>query len=74
MGMYAALGNPALTILCWFKGITMGIFFYAINYSKKKEFYYYQNIGISRAELWLVTFSVDLLLFSLLMGVTNQTK
>jgi hypothetical protein len=39
------------------------VIFYIINTYKKKEFYYYLNIGISKRKLWGLTILFDFLLF-----------
>ena len=67
MYLYSLFGNPALPIICWYKAITMAIFFYAVSKRKKNEFVYYQNLGIGKKLLWGVTLGIDFLLFLLLM-------
>ena len=51
------LGIPFLTSLIWFKLITLSLFLYFVNNYKRKEYYYYQNLGISKNALigWTVT-------------------
>ena len=50
-------------IMFWFKIAVTAIIVYFINDNKRKEFYYYQNLGISKTILWVSTISLDLLLF-----------
>jgi hypothetical protein len=45
------------------KFLSYGVIFYIINTYKKKEFYYYLNIGISKRKLWGLTILFDFLLF-----------
>ncbi len=47
----------------WFRAVVMAIIFYFINDYKQKEFYYYQNLGVSKSFLWTAAFSLDTLLF-----------
>lgn len=72
MWMYHALGNHAIPFLCWFKGITQGIFVYAVNQRKRKEFFYYHNLGVSKTLLWGTTISIDLFLFVMLMFLAHK--
>ncbi len=53
------------SLMFWYRAGVMAIIFYFINDYKHKEFYYYQNLGISKRFLWVSTFSVDILLFLL---------
>ncbi|WP_139337776.1 hypothetical protein [Pontibacter indicus] len=50
-------------ILFWFKVATLSSIFYFINSYKSNHYYYYQNLGISRALLWTTTLVFDILLF-----------
>ncbi|KQC00290.1 hypothetical protein [Pedobacter sp. Hv1] len=52
-----------LPFLFWFKVITMAIIWYAVTTNKRKEFFYYQNLGISKTLLWMVTLGIDFILF-----------
>nr|WP_294874021.1 hypothetical protein [uncultured Pedobacter sp.] len=61
--MLSKLGSEAFTLIFWFKMISYGIIVYYINNYKKKEFYYYQNLGIAKLTLWLGTLTFDFLLF-----------
>lgn len=47
----------------WFRAVVMAIIFYFINDYKRKEFYYYQNLGVSRRFLWITTYFLDTVLF-----------
>lgn len=56
----------------WFKIITLAITYYFVDVYKRKEYYYYQNLGISKTKLWTVTLGVDFALFiSLIILVYN---
>ncbi|WP_199139748.1 hypothetical protein [Pedobacter sp. ASV12] len=71
MYLYHALGNRAIPAICWYKVLTMAIFFYAVNIRKRKEFVYYQNLGISKKLLWSVTLGFDFLWFVALMTLAK---
>lgn len=68
MYLYHLFGPKAIPLICWYKLSTVGIFFYAVNARKKREFIYYQNLGISKKLLWGVTLGIDFLLFVILMS------
>lgn len=59
LGIFAAL--------FWVKMVTLAITFYFINAYKKKEYYYYQNLGISKVLLWTTTLIFDVALFIFLI-------
>lgn len=71
MYLYRLFGNLAIPAICWYKASTIGIFFYAVNVRKRKEFVYYQNLGISKKLLWGVTLGIDFLIFIILMLITG---
>ena len=56
-------GLAALVILIWFKLITLAITALFINSYKSKDFFYYQNLGISKVKLFTITLGFDLILF-----------
>lgn len=55
----------AFFLVFWFKLITLTIFYTYITFStsKKKEFFYYFNLGISKKHLWCTTLFLDLIIF-----------
>lgn len=56
----------------WFKIITLAITYYFVDVYKRKEYYYYHNLGISKTKLWTVTLGFDFVLFiSLIILVSN---
>lgn len=67
MVAYHFMGVEFLPVIIWFKVITLGIVGYYISNDKKKEFYHYQNLGLSKTFLWVCTFSFDLSLFIALL-------
>jgi hypothetical protein len=70
--LYKTLGDEALALIGWFKIITIGIFCYAVHERKKHEFFYYQNLGISKKTLLGITFGIDGLIFIIAMVLTNK--
>ncbi|HEY6954246.1 MAG TPA: hypothetical protein VI385_03335 [Flavisolibacter sp.] len=60
--------------LFWFKIATLGLTFYYINGYKNKEYYYYQNLGVSRLLLWASTIVFDFALFLFLIIQTYRFK
>ena len=60
--------------LFWFKTATLGLTFYFINGYKNKEYYYYQNLGVSRGLLWTTTLIFDFSLFIFLISQTFRFK
>jgi len=47
----------------WFKIVTLAITYYFVDVYKRKEYYYYQNLGISKRKLWTITLGFDFALF-----------
>ncbi len=60
-------GFGIFTAIFWLKGITLAITFYFIHTRKAKEYYYYQNLGISKVLLWTSTLIFDFALFIFLV-------
>jgi len=58
----------------WFKVLTLGIIYFFINKYKRKELYYFRNLGMSKKFLWASTLSIDTLLFILLIILTFSIK
>jgi hypothetical protein len=65
-------GLIVVPTLFWFKVITLAMVFFFIRTYKVKEFYYYQNLGISEMVLWVATFSFDFVLFIVSLIITYQ--
>lgn len=72
--MCMVLGPGALTLITWFKIITSGIIIYYINNYKNKEFYYYQNLGLSKKILWSSTMTVDFLIYIFAVYLSFQIE
>ncbi len=63
-------GIYTFVFLFWFKLITLCVTFFFIKERKEREFYYFQNLGISRIFLWATTLFLDLFLFFLILLLT----
>lgn len=61
------IGLSALFYLFWFRVVTLGLIVYYIRDYKKRDFYFYNNLGISRRTLWSATMLCEALLFILLI-------
>ena len=70
LGFYGAKAHLILTILIWYKVITMALILYAALQYKKKELYYYQNLGVSKMVLVLFTSAANFALFLVLFFTT----
>jgi len=60
--------------LFWLKISTLGLIYYYIDSYKNKEYYYYQNLGISKTLLWGATLIFDFSLFIFLIIETYKLK
>jgi type III secretory pathway component EscU len=58
----------------WLKIATLALTFYFINRYKKNEFYYFQNLGISKILLWATTLIFDFILFLFLIIMIYSIK
>ncbi len=56
----------------WCKIATLGLTYYLVSTYKKNEYYYYQNLGVSKTLLWTVSLSFDFALFLFLLILTNH--
>src|SRR5947208_2858196 len=67
MGLFQEYGMSIFSTLFWLKLSTLGVTVVFIKSYKSKEFYYYQNLGLSRTFLWLCTLGFDFILYLLLL-------
>lgn len=58
-------GLEALTPWLFLKIFSAAAIIFFINTFKRNEFYYYQNLGLSKTSLWLITMGIDMTIFSL---------
>jgi len=84
------LANTLITLMCCFllweygqsiykvlfclKAFTLFIIYQYIRSYKKNEFYYYQNLGLSKTILWTYTFGFDILAWYFLLSQTNKLR
>jgi len=74
MSIIFAYGLEPFAALFWFKVLTLALIFFFINNYKKKELYYYRNLGVSKLFLWISTIAIDLSIFILFVILTIQIK
>ena len=74
LSIFWKYGFSAFIVLFWLKIITLGLTYYFINSYKNKEYYYYQNLGVSKVLLWTVTLTFDFALFIFLIIQTYHLK
>ena len=67
LALFWEYGFGIFSALFWFKISTLALTFYFINNYKNKEYYYYQNLGVSKTLLWSTTLSFDFALFVFLI-------
>jgi hypothetical protein len=65
--LFLEFGTGILLPLHWLKLSATAIIFFYIRTYKNKEFYYYQNLGLSKTFLWSLTISLDLALYVLFL-------
>ncbi len=56
---FGSRSRELIGVLFWYKIITIGIIFYATIFYRKKELYYYQNLGVSKVKLGVATSVFD---------------
>ncbi|SDE14053.1 hypothetical protein SAMN05216464_10497 [Mucilaginibacter pineti] len=66
LGFYGTKAHEILSILVWYKVISMTFILYAALQYKKKELYYYQNLGVSKLTLAVFTTIANFMLFMVL--------
>jgi lipopolysaccharide export system ATP-binding protein len=71
--LFLEFGTGILLPLHWLKLSATAIIFFYIRTYKNKEFYYYQNLGLSKTFLWSLTMSLDLALYVLLLLLGVKT-
>jgi hypothetical protein len=74
VGLFWEYGMSIFAILFWFKVATIGLTYYFINSYKYNDYYYFQNLGVSKTLLWMATITFDLFLFVLLIFQTYRLK
>lgn len=72
--IFRRYGVVTFSSLFWFKIFTLGIIYYFISSYKHKELYYYQNLGLSKKVLFIVTFSFDFILFLTILYLLYRSQ
>lgn len=67
-------GYSIYAILFWLKISTLFIIYQFVNTYKKHEFYYYKNLGLSKATLWISTFAFDMIAYFVLLSQVNKFR
>lgn len=57
------VGLSGFFAVFWLKMATLVITYSFINAHKKNEYYYYQNLGVSKTVLWVISLSFDVIVF-----------
>ena len=68
------IGVPALFYLFWFRVITWGLIYYYVRDYKKRDFYFYDNLGIGRRTLWSASMLCEALLFILFIFLALKIR
>ena len=63
LASYGAKAHQIVGILFWYKIIAIILIFYTAIHYKRNELYYYQNLGVSKRQLIILTSVFDFLLW-----------
>ncbi|OLY92793.1 hypothetical protein SAMN05444008_10235 [Cnuella takakiae] len=74
LSIFWKYGFSAYSGLFWLKIASLAFIYNFINNYKRKEYYYYQNLGIPKTRLWVVTLTFDFILFLFLIIQTYKFK
>lgn len=67
-------GFSIYRILFWLKVSTLFLTYNFIRTYKRNEFYYYQNLGISKTVLWAYTLSFEMVTYFFLLAQVNKLR
>ena len=67
-------GFSVFTAIFWLKTISLATTSFFMNAYKVREFYYYQNAGISKLLLWISVICFDMAVFILLIILENKLR
>jgi hypothetical protein len=74
MGLFWEYGFSIFSTLFWFKLATLFIIHRFMSSYKSREFYYYQNLGMSKMLLWGITLSFDVIVYLVLLLQLNRFR
>lgn len=63
IGIFWKYGLTSFVTIFWFKIASLGLTYYFVNSYKRKTYYYYFNLGLSKILLWTATLVFDITLF-----------
>ena len=73
-GIFRISGLSFFVVIFWFKLISMGFIITFTDNYRKKEYYYYQNLGLSKTTLWCSSLIFDFILFLGLIIAAYQLR
>lgn len=73
-GIFRVSGLSFFVVIFWFKIISMGFIITFTDNYRKKEYYYYQNLGLSKTTLWSSSLIFDFVLFLGLIIAAYQLR
>ncbi|OYZ00496.1 MAG: hypothetical protein B7Y37_10665 [Sphingobacteriia bacterium 28-36-52] len=74
ISLFWKFGFSVFSGIFWFKVFTGLIIFYFVNDYRKKEYYFYYNLGMSKRKLWVITLGFDFCIFILAIILINNVK
>ena len=74
MLLFWEYGYSIYNTLFWLKISTLLIIYQFVNTYKKNEFYYYQNLGLSKVILWASTLGFEMIAWYFLLALVNKVK
>jgi hypothetical protein len=64
---WVSRGNGGLPLLIFLKALTLFFVYLFVNTGKKKELFFYYNLGLSKEKLFTYAFALDLILFATIL-------
>ena len=74
LALFLEYGTRIFSTLLWFRLATYFIIYRFIKSYKSNEFYYYQNLGVSKMALWISALGFDLTLYLALLLLINHFR
>jgi len=72
--LYWKLSSAFLQEIIWLKIITLTLTLLFVNQFRRNEFYYYRNLGISKAQLFTFSVITDMLFFIVSLIIANKVR
>lgn len=69
---YGPRSRELMGVFFWYKVITIGMVFSTAIHYKKREMYYYQNLGVSKVKLAVATSTFDFSLWLVLLIIAYR--